>query len=488
VIADSGVLASLVLFERRESDTVLVAQATTLAASIEDQNGQVAFDRNDLPGETPSGVAVDAAVVDASGPVAQTPVQPLNNATLLQLGRQVVRTGGPVWADLVDARGILRRAYAAPLPASGSGTARVLVVSRSVSEQLGALRRTALLLGLLSSGVVVVGALLAYRLAGQALRPVRKIATLARSLSEHDLHRRVDVRVPRDELGELVDTFNAMLARLEGAFESLRRFTADASHELRAPLAVMSVELEHSLSRARTQAEYRQSQETLRREVDHLARLADQLLILARADAGGLAVAPERIDVADFLHETAGRWEATAERKGVTVEVSAPAAGWVEADPALIRRVLDNLLDNAIRHTAPGTDVLLRGGRAGRIGWTFEVADHGPGIPLANRDRLFTRFGRADEARPRDGSGAGLGLALSAAIATAHGGSLSLVGDDGSGATFRLDLPGSEDRKVVEARAWSARHRPALGHGGQSDWSRPDRRPRGGGRVDLDSC
>jgi two-component system OmpR family sensor kinase len=272
----------------------------------------------------------------------------------------------------------------------------------------------------------------------------------------------VDVKVPEDELGELVDTFNSMLARLEAAFDGLHRFTADASHELRAPLTLMRAELEGSLSRPRSQSQYRQSQEMLQVEVEHLSRLVDQLLILARADAGALAPAVEHIDVADFVHETAGRWEAIAERQGTYIQVTAPQSGTVEADPSLVRRVLDNLVENAIRHAPDGTGVMLRSYRAGD-GWSFEVADRGSGVPPEYRDRLFTRFGRADDVRTPHGSGAGLGLALSAAIAGAHGGSLELVEGVGEGATFRLHLPDLAHRATP---AGPGLERPAAEAGG----------------------
>ncbi len=156
--------------------------------------------------------------------------------------------------------------------------------------------------------------------------------------------------------------------------------------------------------------------------------------------------AKEPIDVADFLHETAARWDDIAKTQGARIEVSAPSSGRMEADPALLRRVVDNLLDNALRHTANGTSVTLHG-YPGSGGWNVEVADHGPGVAPRQRDKLFTRFGRADSARSRDGGGAGLGLALSAAIARAHGGSLELVESGSPGAVFKLIVPntGGED-------------------------------------------
>ncbi|MHB8613475.1 MAG: ATP-binding protein [Candidatus Dormibacteraceae bacterium] len=446
LIADGALLESEAVTQSQESDAVLVAQAHVIASNLQDSNGQVSLGGADLPGETESGIAVDAAVVSANAVVAKTTNQPLANGVLLSLAARAIRSGGPVWADVVDARSVPRRAYAVPL-STGSTPGEAIVVSRSVGEMLAAQRRTFLILFIVSAALLVIGGALSYWLAGRALRPVRTIAGLARSISEHDLHRRVDVKVPSDELGELVDTFNTMLARLEAGFISMGKFTADASHELRAPLALMRVQLEGALSRGRSRDEYKQVLESMQVEVEHLSRLADQLLILARADAGALLPAKEPVDVADFLHETAIRWEGIAAEHRTRLEVSAPSSGRMEADPALLRRVLDNLIENAFRHTPEGTAVLLRG-YAADGGWNVEVADHGPGVPPEHRVRLFSRFARTDSARSPDAGGAGLGLALSAAIARAHGGTLELVANGPAGANFRLHMPDQPTSKT----------------------------------------
>ena len=439
LLADGGLLGSLALTQSNQSNAVLVSQANVIAAGIEDQNGRLSFGTGELPGETQGGIAVDAAIVSPTGIVSQTTSRPLPDSVLTSLASQADRSGGPVWADVTDVRGSPRRVYAIPLTAGGQRVA-ALVVSRSVSEQQAQLARTVLLIAPFSAAVLLVGGLLAYWLAGRVLRPVSEIASLARSLSERDLDRRVDVKVPDDELGELVATFNDMLARLDASFDSLRRFTADASHELRAPLALMLNELEGSLAKVGTNDEQRRAIETQIAEVEHLARLSDQLLMLARADAGALHPAQEAVDVADFLHETAARWFLAADRKGRHIDVSAPDSGQVMADPSLLRRVVDNLIDNAVRYAPEGTTVRLRAYPA-NSGWNLEVADDGPGVPLEYREHLFERFARPDGARARDAGGAGLGLALSAAIAKAHGGSLELS-DQEPGAVFRLHLPG----------------------------------------------
>jgi heavy metal sensor kinase len=446
LVADGAVLLSVAVTQSQASDAALVSQAQVIASGLQDTNGQITFDGSDLPAETQSGIAVDAAVVSSNAIVAQTSNQPLDNATLFQLAAQAARNGTPVWADVLDSRHVPRRVYALPL-STGTNAIQTLVVSRSVAEMLDAQSRTLLILVAVSAALLVIGGAVSYWLAGRALQPVRTIAGMARSISERDLNRRVDVKVPDDELGELVNTFNSMLARLEAGFISMSTFTANASHELRAPLALMRSEVEGALSRARSQDEYKRVLVSLREEVEHLSRLSDQLLILARADAGALLPAKEPIDVADFLHETAARWEEVAKKHGSRVEVAAPDHGRMAADSALLRRVVDNLIDNALRHTGKGTPVTLRG-YAADGGWNVEVADEGPGVPPNHRDKLFTRFSRADSARSPEDGGAGLGLALSAAIARAHGGSLELVPKDGPGAVFKLRLPNGEAGQV----------------------------------------
>ncbi|MDQ6721893.1 MAG: ATP-binding protein [Candidatus Dormibacteraeota bacterium] len=439
LIADIAVYATVLKVEQTAADGVLRAQAATITAGIEEIKGQVVFGGGDLPTETQQGVVVEAAIVTLTGLQTQTPTQPLRAADLAGVVAGARRAGGPVMFDVTDAHGAPRRVFAEPLMA-GQAQSPVLVVSRSTGELLASMDTVGLLLVLLSALVVVTGTALAYRQTGRALEPVRSIASMARSISEHDLHRRVDIVVPPDELGELVATFNGMLARLDDSFEGLRRFTADASHELRTPLALMRTELDGALARQRDPAENRRVLLEMQREVVRMSRLVDRLLMLARADAGSLRPALAPVDVADTLYEAAARWRPEAQRKTVRIEVQAPDSGRVQADPDLLRRVLDNLLDNAVRHT-PNRGAIHLTAERDDGGWRLDVHDGGPGVPVQARGQLFQRFARVDGARDRSNGGAGLGLALSRAIAEAHGGSLVLVENGSPGALFRLRLP-----------------------------------------------
>ncbi len=440
VIADVAVYTIVLQAEQSAADSVLRAQATTISAGIDDVNGQPRFGGGDLPTETQQGVAVDAAIVSDAGLLTQTPVQPLASGDIARIVAAARQSEQPVLFDITDVHGVSRRVFAETLSGTSKAQSPVLVVSRSIAEMQASMSTIRLLLVLLSLLVILTGTLLAYLQTGRALRPVRAIASMARSISERDLHRRVDIAVPPDELGELAATFNAMLARLDDSFEGLRRFTADASHELRTPLALMRTELDSALARRRDRAEDARVIGELHAEVERMSRMVDRMLMLARADAGALRPAGESVDVADTLYEAAARWRSDAHKKDVSIAVAAPDSGRVKADPDLLRRALDNLLDNAVRHAPRHSEVELAASRVGES-WRLDVHDAGAGVPVEARPFLFRRFVRLDGARDRSSGGAGLGLALTRAIAEAHGGTLTLVENGSSGALFRLTLP-----------------------------------------------
>jgi two-component system, OmpR family, sensor kinase len=440
-IADVALLLSLSATASAEVDHDLVAQSALLQAGIDDSNGHVSF------GATGGGagpVTADAVVVRTAGVVAAAGTNPLPTAVAVTIASRATAARAPVFADASNSAGVPQRVYATPL-SPDQGVAGTLVVNRSVAALQAAQTQTLLLALLISALTLLLTGLIARWLAGRVLRPVRTIAGLAQTISEKDLHRRVSVDVPEDELGELVKTFNAMLARLEADFDGLRRFTADASHELRAPLAVMRGELELSLARPRPAPDYRQSQQHLLGEVEHLTRIADRLLLLARADAGTLVAERVPVDVDDLLTETVERWRPAGRRKEVTFSADAGSAAIVSADPALLRQVLDNLVDNAVKHAPAGSVVRLSATARGG-GVEFDIADRGPGVPREMRPLLFNRFFRENAARTRgETDGAGLGLAVALSIARAHGGTLSYV-DTPGGALFRMWLPAEPSR------------------------------------------
>jgi signal transduction histidine kinase len=274
--------------------------------------------------------------------------------------------------------------------------------------------------------LVLVTGTVTYLAAGRALRPVEAIRTQVAAMRE-DLDRRVPVPPARDEVGRLAVTMNAMLDRLGAAQATQRRFVADASHELRSPLATIAAGLE-LLDRDGTDA----TVTALRGETERLGRLVDALLLLARADERGLRPCREEVDLDEV---------ADAERRrpfgGVVPHVDA-APVRVVGDRGQLARVLRNLVDNACRHARSAVLVTVR-----RVGAeaVVEVGDDGPGVPPAQRGRVFQRFVRLDDARARSDGGAGLGLAIVAEVVAAHGGRVELADSPLGGALFRVRLP-----------------------------------------------
>jgi len=435
-IANIGVYLAIAYTANAGIDRQLRSQAQSVSAQVKVVDGRPTYTPGDLPDETSRGLLVDMALLDSDAVLQQTEDQPLGGPLLHSLAIPALRTGQPSLIDFYDARHVHRHAYVVPLTTLPNRSAAV-VASSPLTDVESSVMRTAALVALLSVALLVGSTILVSWLIGCVLRPVKQIANLAESLGEGDLHRRVEVKAPNDEVGQLVKTFNRMLARLDNSFAALRSFTADASHELRSPLTLMSTELEYVLIRRRSAQEQERVLRALQDEVTHMTDMVDKLLMLARVDAGQLKPAPEQLNVFDFVHETAARWVTMAADKEVTVEIDVPDSGTLLADPLLTRRILDNLIDNGIRHSPPRSRLRVGASRNGGD-WLLEVSDHGPGIPSDQRNRIFERFARSDTARATEpGEGAGLGLPLSLAFARLQGGDLSLVDRPGWGAVFQ---------------------------------------------------
>jgi heavy metal sensor kinase len=434
-----------VAFSRAELGTIdasLQAQQRYIAAAIPRNPAENFADRDLLPNQNPVGIGISAVLLDDTGRLLDDSGQAPPAGPLAPIVAEVRQHRQVLDSRTVD--GERQRLLATRIPIDRGRTATLILV-RSLVEFQQTMARTVLFLVITVASLVGVASVSGYWLAGRVLRPVRVIAETAQSLSEHDLHRRIELDLPADELGDLATTLNGMLGRLEAAFASLQRFTADAAHELRAPLALMRTEVEVALRAGVESNDARRVLETVNAEVRRLSRTADQLLLLARADAGVLEPLREEVDVTDLIEETAARWQPTLGERGIELRTSIPGeGGTVLADGGMVRRLLDNLLDNAARYTPAGGLIRL-GGEAAPGGWVLSVADSGPGIEPALRPRVFERFTRADSARGRDTGGAGLGLSLCAAIAELHGGTLELD-ETQPGARWVLFLPAARVR------------------------------------------
>lgn len=327
------------------------------------------------------------------------------------------------------------------------GADYTLVVGTGLSPIAEALATLRHLMFALTPLLLLLSAVGGLGLARRALAPVVSLADQARQMGADRLSRRLEVPNPDDELGHLAATFNELLDRIELAFERMRRFVADASHELRTPVSIMKSGIDVALTEPVSADESLEALVTMREEVSRLKRLVDDMFVLARADAGdGSMVTRERVAVVETVVasvravESLGIRHNVAVRHGRRPKVEALCLG----DRGRLEQVLLNLLTNATQYTEAGGEVVVDVDLVERDGHAtarVSVTDNGPGIPEQHRDAVFERFFRMDRARKRGKGGSGLGLPIARWIAEAHGGSITLAEARGGGCIFTLTLP-----------------------------------------------
>jgi heavy metal sensor kinase len=378
-------------------------------------------------------VAANGAVVQFTQPLGPSPV----------LSRTEVRRAlqGSIFGDRPHVTGLDEPSRFLAVPVTrGGGPPYVLVVGATLenrAETLRSLRDQLLLAGPVAL-LVATGA--GYLLAGLSLRPVDSMRRRAASISAQRPGERLPVPHTRDELERLGETLNEMLDRLEDALARERSFVADAGHELRTPLALLRTELELALRHSASPEELREAVRRSSQEVDRMAQLAEDLLLLARSHGGDLPLRVEPLDAADLLKSVASRFEWRAQAGNRPLVTAQPDGLLLQGDRLRLEQALGNLVDNALRYgegevhiTARPADAMVE----------LHVTDEGAGIPPEFLGRAFERFSRHDQARPR--GGAGLGLAIVRAIAEAHGGSAQ-AGGSGPGADVWLTVPARPDR------------------------------------------
>ena len=359
------------------------------------------------------------------------------------VGRQTIAAalgGRRVWLEkpLPQRKGEWR-VLALPAPA-GNGVA---VLARSLgprAESLDHLRHELVIFLPLALLAACLGG---YALAAGALRPVEVLRRRAEAVTAGEPSR-LPVPPAGDEVSRLAQTLNDMLARLQAAFEHERRFVADASHELRTPLALLRTELDLALRRPRSREELESALRSAAEETQRLSRLADDLLLIARADQGPLPMRREVVAAGDLLADAATRFASSSSSLGRDLLVE-PTALHVDADPLRVGQALVNLVDNALTY-GEGAVELAAEERDGLV--ELHVRDAGSGFPDDFRARAFDRFSRADEARSRGGSG--LGLSIVELVARAHGGGAGLRNRPSGGADVWLSLPSA--RSIDPAR------------------------------------
>jgi heavy metal sensor kinase len=311
-------------------------------------------------------------------------------------------------------------------------------------RQLVALVAIALPLTLL---LAVAGGLF---LAGRALDPIDRIIRTVEQIGAEDLSRRLGMHESRDEVGRLATTFDRMLDRLDRAFQRQRQFTADAAHELRTPLALLTTQADVALERSRKPDEYRAALGSMRADASRMSHLLNDLLTLARADAGQEKLVLEPLDVDALADGVVATMAPLARTRGVRLQRGAGKPALVEADQTRLTQLLINLVDNGLKHTPKGGVVTVSVDRSDREA-LLRVADTGVGIAAEHLPHLFERFYRVDSARSRPDGGAGLGLAISQWIVQAHRGKIEVESQPGRGTTFTVRLPLARDHAAARS-------------------------------------
>jgi two-component system heavy metal sensor histidine kinase CusS len=352
------------------------------------------------------------------------------------------------WRDDKAAHRVVVAAYEGDRAAPRRAT---IVLALDVSHEaavLGSFRAT--IFGAIA-GASVIAAVFGFLIARRALRPVVRIANTASHITAQHLRERLDPAGAPHELSTLVTAFNTMLARLQESFGRLSEFSADLAHELRRPLTNLLARIQVVLSHSRSAEEYREALEASVEDVEQLSALVTDMLFLAQADNAQAALGRERVDLRIEGEALAEYFGTVAEERGICIKVE--GCGAVEGDRQKLRRVLANLLSNAIRHSPDNESIVvaINSTAAGMV--TLAVTDHGPGIPAKHQPRIFDRFYRADASRARHSGGTGLGLAIARSIVQLHGGDIRVTSEPGD-TTFEVTLPsvpadGGMDNELV---------------------------------------
>jgi heavy metal sensor kinase len=436
---------------QRQADERLTAALSTLVAAAEVTSEGIVWDlserRLDLPAAGFGG-PVAWQVHDECGNVIDYSRQPdANSLPITSPKEELVAWNNAQW--------LMRQARVEYASAGATGTAllqpaqpdddpkypAVLIAAAvSLAPAAALLRELALALGGLSLTIWLIAWIAGRVVCRRALLPVRRMAAAAREIRGDELQRRLPPVATSDELQELCAAFNSLLDRLHSAFERERQFTADASHQLRTPLAAILGQVEVALRRERSAEEYRRVLSTVHDKAGHLTGIMESLLFLARADANKQCLERTTIDLTQWLQLLLQSWSHHERFSDITAVVDGHGPCSVEVHPALLDELLNILLDNACKFSQPGSPIAVRLQRRGSVAY-LNVEDNGCGIDDADLPHLFMPFVRGAEARDRKIEGVGLGLSIAKRLAAALGGRLEVTSRIGKGSCFTLIVP-----------------------------------------------
>jgi len=446
----AAVLAGVGTFLRvsvgRDLDTTINQSLQTRAADVGALAAEIRRGQTGGQSVLTEGGATDAQILDLAGHVLDaTPL--LRSTPLVSSAEIAAALRGPHVVERDSVPGFPGRArLLTSVTPAVDGRRLVVVVGAPLDERDEAVRNLDVLLAIGGPIALLLASAAGYGVASAALRPVDEMRRRAAAISGENLEERLPVGPANDEIRRLGETLNLMIERIENALAHERTFVADASHELRTPLAILKAELELALRGEHTAAELRAAIASAEEETDRLTRLAEDLLVMARSDQGGLPVHREPLDVGTLLADIAARFASRAREadRDVTSEAGDEV---VVADRLRLEQALANLVENALRHGA-GPVRLWSRRSDGLV--ELHVTDAGPGPPEDFIPQAFDRFSRADAARQR--GGAGLGLSIVRAVARTHGGDARLEHLDGGGFDACLWIPNSTPAAAAPAQ------------------------------------
>lgn len=429
----------------RQIDASLLSVASIQASSVtDDPSGEMHFHEWDLTPDEAASLGDLNRYAQIWNEAGESLVRSQYLTHDLPLDTAALRTsaeGEFAWAEAVFGDGQIRSIYY-PLGRMGpSHTRHVIQVAAPLTARNATLRSALLFLAGLVLVVSASSMAGSWWLADRAIQAVRDITEQAENIGASTLGQRISSHAETQEFSRLVQVLNTMLARIDGAFEAQRRFTADASHELRSPLTALRGELELARRRERTPDEYRRVIDSALEETVRLGNLTEDLLTLARSDAGVMQPYLQYTALCERVRETIRRLEPRANEKSQQLQFTTAGDCTGLADPELMERMAWNLIENAIKFTSPGGSIHVTVFADDRD-VVLEVADTGPGIRDDALPTLFERFSQGD-ASHTSVEGTGLGLSIVRAIAEAHGGRVSAENRPSGGALFRVRLPRS---------------------------------------------
>jgi len=319
----------------------------------------------------------------------------------------------------------------------------VLQVAYPVSSTTTTLDHLLRIFAILIPVMLFVALASGWVMAGVVLQPINDIGSLARQITARNLNRRIPERAVKDELGRLIDVMNGMIARFQASFEDIRTFSMNVAHELKTPLAILKGESEIALAKPLSEEETKDLINTYLEETSRMARIVDDLLLLAKADVGQVPMERELIDIRSMVEDLYEDAQLLSSGKNLHIELVKNEVAVVSGDRLRLRQLFRILLTNAIQYTDPGGWVHLAC-RCEGTNAIVSVEDSGIGIPTESIERIFERFYRVDQARTRSKGGSGLGLSIAKWIVDAHGGSIRVHSEPGKGSRFEVSLPLNE--------------------------------------------